>query len=352
MAMRFGLYAEMQTPRHKPHAELYRELMGQMEHADQAGFDVYSIIEHHFFQEFSTSANPLALICAVAQKTRRLRFRVALHTLPLANPMRLAGEIAAADIITGGRLETGLGRGHAWLFERSGVDLAESRGRFDEAVEILLRAWTEENFSHQGRYYRFQDLTVVPRPLQQPHPPLYTGGTSLTTYELAGARGWGMFLPPLLPFHVMEPSINAYLTAARKFGHAPNIVYIRPVYLGDDPRQIEQEVKPYLLAFLACNASPVKGLPPREELIAKGYGFYASGALEALTRLTYQDILEQEIAFVGTPEQVIGQIRRLREQAPIAELAIVTNFGGLENWKVIKTQELFARHVMPAFRTP
>ncbi|HYT91594.1 MAG TPA: LLM class flavin-dependent oxidoreductase, partial [Gemmataceae bacterium] len=92
MSLRFGLYAELQTPPDKPHAELYRDIMRQMEHADQVGFDVYSIIEHHFFQEFSTSANPLAMICAVAQRTNRLRFRVALHTLPLCNPMRLAGE--------------------------------------------------------------------------------------------------------------------------------------------------------------------------------------------------------------------------------------------------------------------
>jgi alkanesulfonate monooxygenase SsuD/methylene tetrahydromethanopterin reductase-like flavin-dependent oxidoreductase (luciferase family) len=352
MTLRFGLYAEMQAPAPKPHPELYRELLAQMEHADRVGFDVYSIIEHHFFSDFSISANPLALLCTAAQRTQRLRFRVALHTLPLANPMRLAGEIAAADILTGGRLETGLGRGHAWLFERSGVDLAESRGRFEEAVEILLGAWTQDHFSYQGRYYRFNDLTVVPKPLQKPHPPLYTGGTSLPTYEMAGARGWGMFLPPLLPFKVMEPNINVYVNAARKAGHRPNIVYIRPVYLGDDARRIEQEVKPYLLSFLACNASPVKGLPPKEELLAKGYGFYASGALESLTRLTYQDIVEQEIGFIGTPDQVIAQVRRLREQAPVTELAIVANFGGLEHWKVIKTQELFARYVMPAFREP
>jgi alkanesulfonate monooxygenase SsuD/methylene tetrahydromethanopterin reductase-like flavin-dependent oxidoreductase (luciferase family) len=348
--MRFGLYAELQTPPDKPHAELYRELLRQMEHADGAGFDVYSVIEHHFFPEFSISANPLALICAAAQRTRRLRFRVALHTLPLCNPMRLAGEIAAADILTDGRLETGLGRGHAWLFERSGVDLAESRGRFEEAVEILLRAWSGDTFDYQGRYYRFKNLAVVPRPLQRPHPPLFAGGTSLSTYEMAGRRGWGMFLPPLLPFQVMRPSIDAYVAAARQVGHEPNIVYIRPVYLGDDPLTIEREVKPYLGNFLAFNASPVKGLPPREELIAKGYGFYASGALESLTKLSYQDILEQEIGFIGTPEQVVRQVRRLREQAPVSELAIVANFGGLEHWKVIKTQELFARHVMPAFR--
>src|SRR5262249_7710414 len=195
-----------------------------------------------------------------------------------------------------------------------------------EAVEILLRAWTEDNFSHQGRYYRFKDLTVVPKPMQRPHPPLFAGGTSLTTYEMAGKRGWGMFLPPLLPFHVMKPSIDTYVQAARQAGHEPNIVYIRPVYLGDDSATIEREVKSYLHNFLAFNASPVRGLPSREELVAKGYGFYASGALESLTKLTYRDIVEQEIGFIGTPEQVVAQIRRLRAQAPVSELAVVANF--------------------------
>ena len=108
---------------------------------------------------------------------------------------------------------------------------------------------------------------------------------------------------------------------------------------------------PIFLRFLAYNASPAKGLPSKEELNAKGYGFYASGALESLTKLTYEDILAQEIGFIGTPAQVVGQIRKLREQAPITELAIVTNFGGIEHWKVIKTQELFAKQVMPAFRS-
>jgi alkanesulfonate monooxygenase SsuD/methylene tetrahydromethanopterin reductase-like flavin-dependent oxidoreductase (luciferase family) len=208
----------------------------------------------------------------------------------------------------------------------------------------------EDNLSFQGRYYRFKDLTVVPRPVQKPHPPLYTGGTSVQTYEMAGRRGWGVFLPPLLPFAAMKPSIDAYLAAAEKAGHPPNLVYIRPCYLGDDPKQIEHEVKPFLHNFLAFNASPVRGLPAKEELIAKGYGFYASGALESLTKLTYQQIVEQEIGFIGTPEQVAGQIQRLQKQAPIAELALVTNFGGLPHWQVIKTQDLFARQVLPAFR--
>ncbi|MGH9684259.1 MAG: LLM class flavin-dependent oxidoreductase [Candidatus Acidiferrales bacterium] len=351
--MRFGIYAEMQTPPGKSHAAMTWEILRQIEHADQVGFDVYSIIDHHFFQKFSISANPLAMFAAAAQRTGRIRFRVALFTLPLENPMRLAAQIAEADILTKGRLECGLGRGHAWLFGPSNVPLEESRPRYDEGIEILLDAWTKDKFSHSGKFYNFKDLTVVPKPVQKPYPPLYTGGTSDVTYQMAGERGWGIFVPPLLPYSALEKPLSVYKKACAERGHDPNIVYIRPVYLDEDERQIRREVEAALLNFLAFNASPVDSLQDeakKAELRAKGYGFYASGALESLTRLTYEQIVEQEIGFIGTPEKVIRQIQNLQAKGGIAELAIVSNFGGLDHWKSIKTQQLFAERVMPAFR--
>src|SRR5262250_50616 len=148
--MRFGIYCEMQTPPGKSHYDLTWEIMRQIEHADAMGFDVYSVIDHHFFQKFSISANPLALFAAVAQRTKRIRLRTALHTLPLENPLRLAGQIAMADILTNGRLECGLGRGHAWLYGPANVALEESRPRYEESIDILLRGWTQERFSYDG----------------------------------------------------------------------------------------------------------------------------------------------------------------------------------------------------------
>ena len=351
--MRFGIYSEMQTPPGKSHAAMTWEILRQIEHADQVGFDVYSVIDHHFFQKFSISANPLVMFAAAAQRTNRIRFRVTLFTLPLENPMRLAGQIAEADILTKGRLECGLGRGHAWLFGPSCLPMEESRPRYDEAVEILLRAWTKEKFSYEGKFYNVKDITVVPRPLQKPHPPLYTGGTSDITYQMAGERGWGIFVPPLLPWKVLEKPLAIYKKACAEHGNQPNIVYIRPVYMDEDERQIKREVETALLNFLAFNASPVESLQDEEkktELRAKGYGFYASGALESLTRLTYEQIVDQEIGFIGTPEKVIRQVQDLQDKGGIGELAIVANFGGLEHWKSIKTQQLFAERVMPVFR--
>lgn len=132
------------------------------------------------------------------------------------------------------------------------------------------------------------------------------------------------------------------------------MVYIRPVYLDEDEKQIRKEVEQALYNFLAFNASPIETLQSEEkkaELRAKGYGFYASGALESLTKLTYEEIVDQEIGFIGRPEKVVKQVQSLQEKGGIGELAIVSNFGGLEHWKSIKTQHLFAKHVMPAFRS-
>jgi alkanesulfonate monooxygenase SsuD/methylene tetrahydromethanopterin reductase-like flavin-dependent oxidoreductase (luciferase family) len=351
--MRFGIYTEIQNPPGKPHDQMIWEIFRQIEHADQMGFDVYSVIDHHFFEKFSISANPLALFTAAAQRTRRIRFRTALHTLPLEDPLRLAGQIAEADILTNGRLECGLGRGHAWLFVAGGVPLEESRPRYEEAIEVLVRAWTEERFSYSGKFYSAKNVSVVPRPLQKPHPRLFTGGTSDVTYQMAGERGWGIFVPPLLPWGVLEGPLNIYKKACAEHGHAPDIVYIRPVYIDDDEKQIRKEVEQALYNFLAFNASPGESLQDeaiKAELRAKGYGFYASGALESLTKLTYDEIVEQEIGFIGTPQKVIAQIRELEKKGGIGELAIVSNFGGLEHWKSIKTQHLFATQVMPACR--
>src|SRR5437660_8960187 len=327
--MRFGIYCEMQTPPGKSYYDMTWEIMRQIEHADECGFDVYSVIDHHFFQKFSISANPLAMFAAAAQRTKRIRFRTALHTLPLENPMRLAGMIAETDVLTSGCLECGLGRGHAWLFGPSSVPLEESRPRYNEAIGILELAFTKEQFSYDGDYYKVRDVSVVPRPLQKPYPKFYTGGTSDITYQMAGAKGWGIFVPPLLPWKILEGPLNIYKKACAEHGHQPDIVYIRPVYLDDDEKQIKKEVEQAIYNFLAFNAAPIESLQDEAknaELVAKGYGFYASGALESLTKLTYEQIFGQEIGFIDTHHNLIHQHEAHPRNGRICEAAKVSYY--------------------------
>jgi alkanesulfonate monooxygenase SsuD/methylene tetrahydromethanopterin reductase-like flavin-dependent oxidoreductase (luciferase family) len=231
--------------------------------------------------------------------------------------------------------------------------LEESRPRYNEAIDILELAFAKGTFSYDGQYYKVKGVSVVPKPIQKPHPKFYTGGTSDITYQMAGEKGWGIFVPPLLPWKVLEAPLNLYKKACAEHRHDPDIVYIRPVYIDEDENTIRREVEQALRNFLAFNASPVESLQDEDkkaELRARGYGFYASGALEALTKLTYEEIVEQEIGFVGTPEKIVAQIENLQAKGGIGELAIVSNFGGIDHWKSIKTQQLFAQHVIPAFR--
>jgi flavin-dependent trigonelline monooxygenase, oxygenase component len=198
-----------------------------------------------------------------------------------------------------------------------------------------------------------ENVTVVPRPIQKPYPKFYTGGTSDITYQMAGEKGWGVFVPPLLPWKVLEGPLNIYKKACAEHGHEPDIVYIRPVYIDEDEKQIRKEAEQALHNFLAFNASPLESISSeskKQELREKGYGFYASGAMESLLKLTYDEIVEQEIGFVGTPDKVVQQVRNLQAKGGIGELAIVSNFGGIDHWKSIKTQQMFSKHVMPAFR--
>src|SRR5579883_192887 len=156
--MRFSLYSELQLHPGKPAEQLYAEVLEQIDNADRLGYDVYAAIEHFFFPKFSISANPTALFAAAAQRTKRIRFRTMLHALPYHNPMVLASAIAVTDILTQGRYEWGVGRGHGWIPPRAGEPLDEhARPKYEEAVELLFEALGKERFSHEGTYFHVAD---------------------------------------------------------------------------------------------------------------------------------------------------------------------------------------------------
>src|SRR3954467_2345382 len=165
--MQFSIYSELQWWPGKEPAQVYAEVLEQIENADRLGFAVYSAIEHFFFPKFSASPDPIALFAAAAQRTRNIRFRTLVHVLPYHNPMVLASRIAAADVLTGGRYEFGVGRGHGWIPGRAGAPRGETREPSEESLEILFDALEHDRFSHDGRYYSIADGGIVPRPETQ-----------------------------------------------------------------------------------------------------------------------------------------------------------------------------------------
>ncbi|WP_408010128.1 LLM class flavin-dependent oxidoreductase [Pseudalkalibacillus sp. A8] len=349
--MNFGIYVEMQNPEqnNKPHAQVYQEIMEQIEHADKRGFSTFNTLEHHWFEEFSISANPMALYAAAAQRTRDIRFRTCSHVLPLHNPMVFAGQVAVTDILTEGRFEFAVGRGHAWVFPKASIPLEESRERFIESLEILEKALEEKEFSYQGKHFNVQNVKVVPRPTKKPR--IFTGGASNHNYELAGKKGWGVLITPMLPLEHVLGQLDIYRKSCKEHGNTPDIVYVQAMYLDDDGERARKEAEPYILQFMKGNVSPMSDLPSKEELVNKDFGFYASGALESLAEIPYHKLLNDEYVWVGSPDEVKEKVKKVIEKCPdLSEIALLCSYAGIEHWKTIRTQDLFSQQIMPAFQ--
>ena len=347
--MRFGIYTEIQCWPPASPGQLYGETLEQVVNADRLGYDTYSVIEHYFWERFSISVDPLSFFAAAAQRTQRIVFRTLLHPLPLHNPAVLASRIAAAELVLGGRYEFGVGRGHAWLPPKAGVPLDETQERYEEALEILFPALEQERFSYDGRFWRINDGHIVPRPTREFR--VYVGGTSDATYERAAARGWGVVVPPLLPYQALERQLDLYRAGCAERGHEPDIVWIHAVHLDQDRDTALREAEEGMTHFLRAQAVASPELAPAEELRAAGYGFYAAGILDEVAAMPYADMVDGDYVWVGTPDEIAAKVQTVRDICEgLSEIAIVANAGGAKHWKAIKAQQLFAERVMPHFR--
>ncbi|HEY1775996.1 MAG TPA: LLM class flavin-dependent oxidoreductase [Solirubrobacteraceae bacterium] len=348
--MRFSIYSEMQLWAGKTPARLYHEVEEQIVHADRLGYDAYAIVEHFFFPRFSVSPDPLALFAQVAPRTQQIRFRTMLHVLPFHNPAVLASRIAAAQILTGNRYEFGVGRGHGWMPPKAGVRIGDVRDLYEESFEIFFKALENERFSHDGRFYQIEDSHLAPPP--PPATRVFVGGTSDSTYELAGRRGWAVAVPPLLPYEALRNQLDIYRRSCAEHGNEPDIVWIHACYMDADREVALRDAEQCMRRFLEGNASPLTELGSTEELQAAGYGFYTSGIMEQLAATPYEDMIAGDIVWVGTPDDVAARVAAIIDQCEgLTEIAITANPGGFANWQAIKTQEIFADEVAPRFRT-
>ena len=179
---------------------------------DKTGFDAVWLAEHHF-TTFSVCPSVHMMGVLAAARTKRLRIGTAVSLAALYHPLRLAEEVALLDMLSGGRVNWGAGRGFAPSeFDAFGVPLDESAERFREAVEIVLQAWTQERFSFHGKHFHFDDVEVLPKPLQQPHPPVWMAATSESAIDWAAGRGFSILMDP----HASTPRARRQAPALRR----------------------------------------------------------------------------------------------------------------------------------------
>ena len=197
--MKFGVFYQMPCAVDQDPAARYQDTITQCQLADQLGFDSVWLAELHFNARFSVMPAPLMVASAIAQTTEKIKIGTAVHLVALHQPIRLAEEAATLDVMSGGRSIFGIGRGAIPThFQGYGIDQEEARDRFLESLEMVLGMWTQDKYSYEGRYYQANDIDIAPRPLQQPHPPVYSASNSPDTFDIVGQLGHNILVAPTI----------------------------------------------------------------------------------------------------------------------------------------------------------
>src|SRR5579875_208114 len=332
-------------------AALYNARLDEWQRAERLGFDGVYLAEHHFGSGCLTPS-PNLLVAALAQRTTRMRIGVMVNVLPFHDPVRIAEEAAMLDLITGGRFDFGVGRGVVQgEFVRQRMSYEEARPRMEEAVELIIQAWTAEQFEFHGKYRSVGPATLWPRPLQKPHPPVWCAAFSDDTVVWAARRGFSLGCT-LMPVQGMKSRLDLYRQTAAEVGikiTPANMLITRQVCVAEsdaEARAISERPFNDLFRFF---------IPPGEKRepskLPEDQKYYSSFYRAFVGRtLAFGDLIDAGIFVVGSPTTVARMLAEQLRATGAGHLLAWMNFGGLVPAMVLRSEELFAREVLPQLR--
>ena len=217
--MKFGMFYEVQVPRPAPPGaehERLREIVDQVVLAEEMGFEHVWFVEHHFLTEWAHSSASEVMLAVLSQHTTKMRLGFGVVLLPIHHPLHVAVKTATLDIMSGGRVDVGVGRaGNPYQLTPFGIDLEDTRGIWEESLRMIPNIWTQEIYSHEGKYFNIPEREVIPKPMQKPHPPLYSACSQEDTFQLAGEMGLGCLCNVLGQYDTVEARIKIYKEALK-----------------------------------------------------------------------------------------------------------------------------------------
>lgn len=350
--MKFGLFYQLPCAPDQSEPVRYQETIDQITLADELGFDIAWLAELHFFRPFSIMPGPLFVATAAAQRTRRIRFGTGVTLLPFHHPLRIAEEAAVVDILTGGRLDLGVGRGTiAVHFQGFEVPREESRERFEESLEIIKHAWKDGSFSHRGKYYQIPETAVVPKPLQRPYPPLRIAANSPETAEMAGLGGYDvMAASPINPLPGFFEHIAKYREALVRGGHDPAVRDVAALFFtctAETAALARAEFEGSMMHYFRTIGEQAR-LGDRTQY--EGSYQYLRQVRERAAAMSWEAV-DKTMAVFGPPRECIDRINRIYEGGKINQLVCWFNPGGkIPHRDVLASMERFAAKVIPAVR--
>ncbi|MCI0453580.1 MAG: LLM class flavin-dependent oxidoreductase [Candidatus Dadabacteria bacterium] len=338
--MKFGIgLFSMQTHPENPysHAELYRNTIEQVKLAEEFNFDSAWISEHHFLED-GYCPSPLVTASAIASVTKRIKIGTGVLILPLNNPIKVAEDAAVVDNISNGRFILGIAIGYRKEeFEGFRIPMKQRPSRMEEGIDIILKSWTENNFSYQGKRYKFNKLNVTPKPVQKPHIPIYIGAFEEPAIRRAGRLGYPLLIGPGRTIQMVRDTINIYNDAAIKEGREPSgteHILLREAYIAGDKKRAKEEADKYIINM---------------------YKFYFSLGVKMFVRgkqLTGLDdplfnYLAEDRFIIGDPDDYLREIKRYRDELGINYITCRMVFPQAKHETICKCINLFGKEVIP-----
>jgi alkanesulfonate monooxygenase SsuD/methylene tetrahydromethanopterin reductase-like flavin-dependent oxidoreductase (luciferase family) len=375
-----GLITEVPVPApitRKREQRALKEAVAQAVLADRLGYDHFWTVEHHFLREFSHSSAPESMYPYIAALTENIRIGHGVRLLPFPynHPVRVAEQTAALDLLCDGRLEFGTGRSIGWdEYMGFGIDPADARPMWEEALEVIVGCWTEEVYEHHGRYFDLPPRHVIPSPLQEPHPPLWVAATGPESHEIAGLKGLGlMSLTMCTPLEEIAKRIAIYrdaLTRAQPIGKTVNAkaATMAMTHVAATNAEAIENCRDNFMWYLQAglqlagtmvNKRPGFNPPSGFELDVDSGGPVATYEymLKMMTELdpsvlSFDYLRENRMLICGDPDTVIEQCREYSDTTGLDVLFCNMQTYAIPYEKTRRSIELFAEHVLPEIRRP
>ncbi len=344
--MKFGvLYnIDYHAKVHSSPSAYYEEILEQVELLEELGYDAAWFGEHHY--SGYSFGNPAMIALAAASRTKKIRVGTGVSLIPLHHPLRLAEEYAMLDVLSGGRLDYGVGRGFlSYAYELFNIDMSESHERYHEGIDLIIKAWTAEGpFSFDGRFWKLRDYEFFPKPVQKPHPPIFAAGAgTLASFTWAGKRGLDLCTALFAPDKaLLKNGLNNYRDTLASNGYDPvrrTVTSVTQMYCGETKAEALRHGGEYTLNYYKF----FSGLDAR--------GSQASGA-RGFGQIRIEDLDAANLVLLGDPDDLIPRIADIRDSFGIDLLLFEVAQGGAAPEEVRHSLRLFASDVMPKFKEP
>ncbi len=338
--------------------ELYETYTADMAYAEDCGFDWVGCNEHHF-SPYGLMSNCNLIGAALVARTKKIKLGMLGNLVPLLNPVRVAEEYAMLDTMSGGRLIAGFMRGIPHEYRAYNVNPDESHARLDEAARLIVKCWTsDEPFRWEGEYYNYPSVSIWPKPMQRPHPPLLMSASNAEAAEFAARHKAIMGMTLIADLDLARKNIEIYKAAARANGYEATPAHVltgHQTVIADTDAEAREIMRKGLEYFHQVLMRPQR--EAQSEVLQKtsyyadaGQKQYFDARLKTLRERTLEEQIEAGTVLCGSPESVVKQMKRVHKALGHGVFNMTMKIGNMPDAAVRRGMELFRDRVAPETR--